>query len=91
MIGRDRHFLVLSIVFSLHSVQQLLHLLWGQTIGMGKIYHETMPPGNEQDYKYAWSPEAVYPDGGQRGQGEVKPACADVLLAARSHDGAPSC
>lgn len=39
------------------------------TLGMGKIFHETMPSSDPQDYVLSWSPEAVFPDGGQRGKG----------------------
>jgi iduronate 2-sulfatase len=39
------------------------------TIGMGKIFHETMPSWDPQDAHVSWSPEAVFPDGGQRGKG----------------------
>lgn len=39
------------------------------TMGMGKIFHETMPSWDAQDYRQSWSPESCYPDGGQRGTG----------------------
>eukprot|EP00035_Acanthoeca_spectabilis_P012558 m.224646 g.224646 ORF g.224646 m.224646 type:complete len:318 (-) comp15651_c0_seq5:1120-2073(-) len=38
-------------------------------IGMGKIFHETMPASNPQDYILSWDPVAVFPDGGSRGKG----------------------
>eukprot|EP00937_MAST-01D_sp_MAST-1D-sp2_P006843 g6843.t1 len=39
------------------------------TIGMGKIFHETMPADDPQDARVSWSPEAFYAAGGQRGHG----------------------
>ena len=39
------------------------------TIGMGKIFHETMPSWDPQDARVSWSPEAFYETGGQRGKG----------------------
>lgn len=39
------------------------------TMGMGKIFHETMPSWDPQDARVSWSPEAFYETGGQRGKG----------------------
>ena len=39
------------------------------TMGMGKVFHETMPKNDPQDARISWSPEAFYSDGGQLGKG----------------------
>jgi iduronate 2-sulfatase/deleted-in-malignant-brain-tumors protein 1 len=36
---------------------------------MGKIFHETMPKSDPQDCIHSWSPEACFPNGGERGKG----------------------
>ena len=39
------------------------------TMGMGKVYHETMPASDPQDARRSWSREAFYPTGGQKQHG----------------------
>ena len=39
------------------------------TMGMGKIFHETMPSWDPQDARVSWSPEAFYEHGGQNKNG----------------------
>lgn len=39
------------------------------TLGMGKIFHETVPASDPQDARVSWSAEAYFDDGGQRKRG----------------------